>query len=117
MGGSISEENTRLPITISKDLKERAAFVAKCEHRSLSNLIIATLSAYVDQHYSFYDLLFEQDGKEKSKINTEKLKDISNKMFIHGVAGTGKSAMLDQLLNNMYHNELNQMNDNKSDTK
>lgn len=116
MGGSISEENTRLPITISKELKERAAFVAKCEHRSLSNLIIATLSSYVDQHYSFYDLLFDQDGKEKAKINTENLRDISNKMFIHGVAGTGKSKMLDQLLFNMYNNESNQTDENKSDT-
>lgn len=114
MGGSISEENTRLPITISKDLKERAAFVAKCEHRSLSNLIVATLSTYVDQHYSFYDLLFDADGKEKSKIDTEKLQDISKRMFLYGTAGSGKSVMLDQLLNNMY---LNQTNDNKSDTQ
>lgn len=116
MGGSISEDNTRLPITISKELKERAAFVAKCEHRSLSNLIIATLSAYVDQHYALYNLLFESDGKEKSKIDTESLKDISNRMLIYGATGSGKSAMLDQLLMNLYHNESKQNNDEKSDT-
>lgn len=104
MGGSISEENTRLPITMSKDLKERAAFVAKCEHRSLSNLIIAILSNYVDQHYALYNLLFDSEGKEKTKIDTEELKDISNRMLILGSTGTGKSLMLDQLLMNMYYN-------------
>lgn len=107
MGGSISDENTRLPITISKDLKERAAFVAKCEHRSLSNLIIATLSEYVNQHYSLYDLMFDQNGKEKPKIDTEALKNISDKMLILGSPGSGKSALLDNLLRNMYLNELN----------
>lgn len=115
MGGSISEENTRLPITISKELKERAAFVAKCEHRSLSNLIVAILSNYVDQHYSLYNLLFDSEGREKSEIETEKLKDISKRMLILGSTGTGKSAILDNLLMNMYYNESNQ--NNESDTK
>lgn len=116
MGGNISDENTRFPITISKTLKERATFVAKCEHRSLSNLIISILSNYVDQHYSFYNILFEEDGTEKLKIDKEELKDISDRIFVlNGATGTGKSTMLDHLLKNMYYVENNSHN-TKGDT-
>lgn len=115
MGGSISEENTRLPVTISRELKERAAFVAKCENRSLSNLIITTLSTYVEQHYAFYNLLFNEDGSAKNQINKDELQNISERMFVLGAAGSGKSAMLDSLLKNMYYKEHSQNND-KSDT-
>ena len=116
MGGSISEDNTRLPVTIPKDLKERSTFVAKCEHRSLSNLIVAILSNYVDQHYTLYNLLFDSEGREKDKIETERLKEISQRTLLFGSAGTGKSAILDNLLT-MYYNEHNQNDQNKSDTE
>lgn len=116
MGGSISDDNTRLPVTMPKDLKQRGTFVAKCEHRSLSNLIVAILSNYVDQHYALYDTLFDSKGREKTEIDAEKLKEMSNRMLISGYAGTGKSAILDNLLMNMYLNELNQNNKNESDT-
>lgn len=105
MGGSISDENTRLPVTIPKELKDRAAFVAKCEHRSLSNLIVTVLSTYVDQHFPLYNLLFDQDGKEKNGIDTEELQNITNRMMLFGATGSGKSMMLDHLLKNMYFNE------------
>lgn len=114
MGGSISEENTRTLITIPKDLKEKGAFIAKCEHRSLSNLLVSILSNYIDQHYSLYNLLFDSNGQKKDDFDINKFKDISDRMLIYGSANSGKSAILDSLLKNMYYNELSQQ-DNSSD--
>lgn len=47
MGGSISDNNTRVLITMPKNLKELAMIVAKLENRSLSNLIVSTLTNYI----------------------------------------------------------------------
>ena len=50
MSATVSENNTRVTFTISKDLKERAATVANNEHRSLSNLLSVALEYYIKQH-------------------------------------------------------------------
>lgn len=44
----ISSENTRTIITISKELKAKLEEIAKKEHRSFNNLVIAILADYVD---------------------------------------------------------------------
>lgn len=45
----ISNENTRLLLTIPKTLKEKLEAIAKNENRSLTNLIITTLSKSVEK--------------------------------------------------------------------
>lgn len=46
---SISEDNTRTNITISKELKKQLEKLAKTENRSFNNLVITVLKAYVEK--------------------------------------------------------------------
>ena len=48
MGGSISSENTRTNITISKELKAKLEELAQKDGRSFNNLVIKILSDYVE---------------------------------------------------------------------
>lgn len=45
--GQISDKNTRIAVTIPKDLKQEADYIANKEHRSLSNLIVNLIDNYV----------------------------------------------------------------------
>ncbi|GEM_PF-1101155 len=44
--GKISDKNTRIPITLPKDLKERIERIAKEQNRSFSNLVVTLLIEY-----------------------------------------------------------------------
>lgn len=44
---SISKNNTRTMITLSKDLKEQLESIAKNDNRSLNNLMVKILSDFV----------------------------------------------------------------------
>ena len=46
---SISSENTRTIITISKELKVKLEEIAKKEHRSFNNLVISILTDYAEE--------------------------------------------------------------------
>ena len=48
MGGSISGENTRTNITISKELKAQLEKLAKKDNRSFNNYVITVLKEHVD---------------------------------------------------------------------
>ena len=48
MGGSISSENTRTNITISKELKAQLEELAKKDNRSFNNYVITVLKEHVD---------------------------------------------------------------------
>ena len=48
MSGSISSENTRTNITISKELKKQLEELAKNDNRSFNNYIITILKEHVD---------------------------------------------------------------------
>ena len=48
MGGSISPENTRTNITISKELKSELEKLAQIDNRSFNNLVITILKNYVE---------------------------------------------------------------------
>lgn len=48
MGGSISNENTRTNITISKELKSQLEKLAKQDNRSFNNYVITVLKEHVD---------------------------------------------------------------------
>lgn len=47
--GKISDNNTRISIVISKELKSQATEVAQKENRSLSNLIVSLLTERVNK--------------------------------------------------------------------
>ena len=47
MPAHVSENNTRMSFTISKELKQKLEEQAKKERRSLSNLIIVALENYI----------------------------------------------------------------------
>lgn len=47
--GKISDKNTRINITISKDLKSKAELIATKEDRSLSNLVVSLIRKYVNE--------------------------------------------------------------------
>lgn len=49
----ISDNNTRVMVTIPKELRETLQKIAKEENRSLSNLIVTILDSYVKEHHSF----------------------------------------------------------------
>ena len=49
MGGSISNENTRTNITISKELKAQLEELAKQDNRSFNNYVITVLKEHVDK--------------------------------------------------------------------
>lgn len=49
MRGSISPQNTRTMITISKDLKLELEEIAKVQNRSLNNLIVTILKMYLEE--------------------------------------------------------------------
>ena len=46
---SISKDNVRTVLTISKELKSKLEVIAKQENRSLNNLIITILKNFVDE--------------------------------------------------------------------
>lgn len=48
MGGTISSENTRTNITISKELKLKLEELAKQDNRSFNNYVITILKDHVD---------------------------------------------------------------------
>lgn len=48
----VAENNTRVIITIPKELKEQLLQIADNESRSLSNLIVQVLKIYVNQQNS-----------------------------------------------------------------
>lgn len=45
---SISKNNTRTQLTISKDLKKELEIIAKEQNRSFNNLVITILKNFVD---------------------------------------------------------------------
>ena len=45
---SISKDNTRTQLTISKELKKRLEEIAKSKNRSFNNLIITVLQDYLE---------------------------------------------------------------------
>lgn len=49
MGGSISNENTRTNITISKELKAQLEELAKQDNRSFNNYVITVLKEHVEK--------------------------------------------------------------------
>lgn len=48
--GKISENNTRINVTIPKDLKLRAEIIATKQNRSLSNMIVTLIRNYVESN-------------------------------------------------------------------
>lgn len=48
MGGTISNENTRTNITISKELKAQLEELARNDNRSFNNYVITVLKEHVD---------------------------------------------------------------------
>lgn len=52
MGGSISNENTRTNITISKELKAQLEELAKQDNRSFNNYVITVLKEHVENLYN-----------------------------------------------------------------
>ena len=52
MGGSISNENTRTNITISKELKAQLEELAKQDNRSFNNYVITVLKEHVENSYN-----------------------------------------------------------------
>ena len=48
--GQISDKNTRIAVTISKDIKVQIEKIACKENRSLSNLIVTLIKNYIDDH-------------------------------------------------------------------
>lgn len=48
MGGSISNENTRTNITISKELKSKLEELAKQDNRSFNNYVITVLKEHIE---------------------------------------------------------------------
>ena len=48
MGGSISSENTRTKMTMSKELKGQLEELAKKDNRSFNNYVITVLKEHVD---------------------------------------------------------------------
>lgn len=51
MGGTIKDSNTRVNITLPKELKKQLTVMAKLDQRSFNNLVLKILSDYVEQHY------------------------------------------------------------------
>ena len=45
---SISKNNTRTQLTISKDLKKELEVIAKEQNRSFNNLVITILKKFID---------------------------------------------------------------------
>lgn len=52
MGGSISNENTRTNITISKELKAQLEELAKQDNRSFNNYVITVLKEHVENLFN-----------------------------------------------------------------
>lgn len=48
--GKISDKNTRIIVTIPKDLKLQAEIIAAKEDRSLSNLVVSLIRKYVNEN-------------------------------------------------------------------
>lgn len=47
---AVSKDNTRIIITLPKQLKEDAERIAEKETRTLSNLAIVALKEYIERH-------------------------------------------------------------------
>lgn len=58
MGGKISDNNTRYPLTISKVLKKDLEKEANKQNRSLNNLIITVLEDYMSDR-----MMLEKENK------------------------------------------------------
>ena len=50
LSGKISENNTRINVTIPKDLKLRAEIIATKQNRSLSKMIVTLIRDYVESN-------------------------------------------------------------------
>ena len=48
--GKISENNTRIIITIPKETKSKIEKIASCENRSLSNLVVTIINKYIEDY-------------------------------------------------------------------
>ena len=48
---TISKDNTRTQLTISKELKQQLENIAKEQNRSFNNLVITILKSYIDDSY------------------------------------------------------------------
>lgn len=48
---TISKDNTRTQLTISKELKQQLEKMAKEQNRSFNNLVITILKSYIDDSY------------------------------------------------------------------
>ena len=59
--GKISDQNTRIIITLSKALKEQSAKKAKIQNRSLSNLCSFLLDNYVNKDTKKYGKFSEEE--------------------------------------------------------
>lgn len=46
----VAENNTRVIITIPKELRDKLSVIAEEDGRSLSNLIVQILKIYVNEH-------------------------------------------------------------------
>lgn len=57
--GKISDTKTRIVVTIPKDLKSKAEFIAQQENRSLSNLIVKLVDDYVNINHGLPDGLLK----------------------------------------------------------
>lgn len=53
--GQISDKNTRIAVTIPKDIKLQIEKIACQENRSLSNLIVTLIKKYIDENKSGTD--------------------------------------------------------------
>lgn len=72
VGGNISKNNVRTLVTMPKDLKEIAEYVAKKENRSLSNLIVISLQNYINNFINTnLDLKSNSDDIFKTTLSHE----------------------------------------------
>ena len=58
--GKIAENNTRLCVTMPKELKTSLKMIAEDRNRSLNNLIVTVLKDYVEQSDSHTESMVKQ---------------------------------------------------------
>lgn len=64
--GKISENNTRIIITIPKETKNKIEKIASCENRSLSNLVVTIINKYIEDYNQ--NLLKETKRKQQHDL-------------------------------------------------
>ena len=64
--GKISENNTRIIITIPKETKKKKKKIASCENRSLSNLVVTIINKYIEDYNQ--NLLKETKRKQQHDL-------------------------------------------------